>query len=180
VTNQLLDLPPAGLVRRLGAMLSDSLVVFGLLALTTLFLFVPLLSHLGKKAMVPSEVGWIWFSVYLLVIITVWFSFFGYFWTRSGQTIGMRAWRIRIEADSGELLGWRQAAKRWCCAGLPWLPGLSVLIVAQQYQSMALKNLGFALFLLGVAGLFAMCFDRHRRSWHDRVSQSRAVTLPKL
>lgn len=171
---------PAGLLRRVGAIVSDSLVVFGLLALSTLFLFVPLLSLLGRKAMLPSEVGWVWSGIYFGTMLGVWFGFFGYFWTRSGQTVGMRAWRIRVENDHSRLMTWPMALKRWVAAGLPWLPCLAFMAAAQELNSAILKYAGEGLLLLGVTAWLVMYVDPLRRTWHDRFSGTRVIRLPKL
>ncbi len=171
--------PPAGLLRRLGATISDSLVVLGLLLLGTL-LFVPLLNHLGAKAMTPSEVGWFWTSVYWVWMLSIWMLFFGFFWSRSGQTVGMRAWQLRLENDSGALLTWTQSLKRLWASVLPWLPCLLAMSIAEQLASDALKYLGQGLSLLGVTGLLAMYRDPSRRTWHDRITRSRIILLPKL
>jgi uncharacterized RDD family membrane protein YckC len=173
-------LPPAGLISRWGAIISDSLVVFGLLALSTLFLFVPVLSALGKKAMTPSEVGWMWSITYFAVMMSVWFGFYGYFWTRSGQTIGMRAWRVRVESDQGTLITWSQALKRWLLSIAPWLPCLLLMMAAEQVGSIALKYVGQAASLLGVVAWLIMYADPKRLTWHDQLSTSRVIKLPKL
>lgn len=173
-------LPPAGLLSRLGAIVSDSLVVFGLLALSTLFLFVPVLNMLGKKAMTPSEVGWLWSVIYFATMLSVWFGFFGYFWTRSGQTIGMRAWRVRVEADHARPITWRQALIRWIAAGLPWLPCLVFMTIAERLDLSALKYVGQGLSLLGVVAWLGMYLDPLRRTWHDQFSKTRVIKLPKL
>jgi uncharacterized RDD family membrane protein YckC len=174
-------LPPAGLFRRLGAIVSDLLVVVGLLLLSTLVLFLPVLHLLlGKKAMVPSEVGWAWYSIYLLTMLTIWFGFCGYFWTRSGQTIGMRAWRIRVETEQATLVTWQQALQRWLCANISWLPSLLLLMAAERFGSITLKYMGQGLSLLGVVAWLVMYLDPQRRTWHDRVSKTRVTKLPKL
>jgi uncharacterized RDD family membrane protein YckC len=173
-------LPPAGLFSRLGALISDCLVVFGLLALTTLFVFVPVLSALGKKAMMPSEVGWLWSIIYFAVMAAVWFGFFGYFWIRSGQTIGMRAWRIRLLSNRNNSITWAQAFGRWVCALAPWLPGLILQMLAEQLGSSSLKYLGQASLVLGLVAWISMYFDPQRRLWHDRMSDTRVIKLPKL
>jgi uncharacterized RDD family membrane protein YckC len=169
----------AGLLRRLGALISDSLVVVGLLILGSL-LFIPLLTHLNAKAMVPSEVGWGWCVVYWGWLMLIWCGFIGYFWTRSGQTVGMKAWRIRVEGEQGCLLNWPQSIQRLSYAALPWLPGFGALVVAEHYHSRVLKLLGQGLFLLGVADWLAMFLDMKRRTWHDRISRTAVKTLPKL
>lgn len=169
---------PAGLLRRLGALISDSLVVLGLLLLGSL-LFVPLLQVLGAKALVLSEVGLMWTSIYWVWLLAIWIGFFGFFWTRTGQTIGMRAWRVRVEDERGALLKWSQAVKRLGYAVLPWLPCLIVLQFAERSQSVTLRYVGEGLSALGVLGLLWMYVDPLKRTWHDRCSQSRVIMLPK-
>lgn len=169
---------PAGLLRRLGAIVSDSLVVLGLLLLASL-LFVPLLQFLDAKAMAPSEVGWLWSGIYWTCMLVIGGGFFGFFWTRRGQTIGMQAWRIRLEDERGALLTWPHALRRLGLATLPWLPCLIVLGLAEQQQSEMLKYLGQGLSLLGVLGFLLMFVDPQKRTWHDRFSKSRIVILPK-
>jgi len=44
------------------------------------------------------------------------FLFFGFFWTHSGQTLGMQAWRIRVLRNDGGSISWKQAAIRFACA----------------------------------------------------------------
>lgn len=171
--------PPAGLLRRLGAIISDSLVVVGLLLLGTL-MFVPLLNHLGARAMTPSEVGWFWAVIYWLWLLSIWMLFFCFFWSRSGQTVGMRAWHMRVESNAGELLTWTQSLARLWLGVVPWLPCLLAMSLAEQVGSVALKYIGQALSLLGVGGLLLMYLDPSRRTWNDRISHSRIILLPKL
>jgi uncharacterized RDD family membrane protein YckC len=162
-------------------MISDSLVVVGLLLLSTFILFMPVLHLLlGKEAMVPSEVGWVWYSIYLATMLTVWFGFCGYFWTRSGQTIGMRAWRIRVETEQATRVTWLQALQRWLFATIPWLPCFLLLMAAERFGSIALKYMGQGLSLLGVVAWLVMYLDPQRRTWHDRLSKTRVTKLPKL
>lgn len=171
--------PPAGLLRRVGAMVSDCLVVLGLLLLTTL-LFVPLLSHLNAKALVPSEVGWFWVSIYWASLLLVWVGFFVFFWVRRGQTVGMQAWHLRVENERGMLLTWSGALTRIGYAAVPWLPCLVVLQLAERYQSLSIKYIGITSSLIGIAGLLLMYADPQKRTWHDRQSKSRVIQLTKL
>ncbi len=173
------DRPPASLLRRVGAMVSDLLVVVGLMLLGTL-MFVPVLNHLGAKAMTPSEAGWFWSVIYWSWLLCIWMLFFVFFWSRSGQTVGMRAWRLRVEGESGRLLTWPQAVTRLWAGTIPWLPGLLAMGIAEQLGSGMLKYVGQGLFLLGVSGFMSMCLDPLRRTWHDRITHSRVILLPKL
>ena len=171
---------PAGLLRRLGAILSDSMVIFGLLALTTLIIFVPILHKLGKNAMVPAEVGWLWSGLYFLTLLSVCFSFFGYFWRRSGQTIGMRAWRIKVETCDGKLLTWSASLRRWVLALSPWAISMVVFNMAEVMHSTLLKATGAGVILLGLAGVLVMYTNPERLTWYDRLSRSRLISLPEL
>ncbi len=170
---------PAGLLRRLGAIISDTLVVVGLLLLATLP-FVPLLNQLNAKAMLPSEVGWGWCLIYWSWLVLVWGGFFVYFWARSGQTIGMRAWRICIQDETGRKLSRAYALQRLLLAALPWVPALIVLAMAERMHSTVLQKVGEGLLLVGVGALLSMCVDVQKRTWHDRLSKSCVILLPKL
>jgi len=79
--------------------------------------------------------------------------FFTIFWCKSGQTLGMQAWRIKVQTAGGELLNPKQALGR-CAASL---------------LSFASCGLGY---------LWALV-DPASRTWHDRLSGTQIVLLPK-
>ena len=83
---------------------------------------------------------------YLLMVS---FLFFGWCWTHGGQTLGMRAWKIRLVNFDGKTVSWSQALTRFCLALLSWLP----------------FGLGFIWSL----------FEPQRMAWHDRYSKSRLI-----
>ncbi len=79
---------PAGLLRRLGAMLYDAMIV---LALWLLTLFIGVALHNG------AVVG----PLVRTILFVELFSFFAYFWVSRGQTIGMLAWDLHVETNDG-------------------------------------------------------------------------------
>ena len=81
-----------GLCRRLGALLYDGILLLGILFLATAIL----LPFRGGRAFQTDDWG---YGIYLLGVV---FLFFGWFWTRDGQTLGMRAWKIRLTNHSGK------------------------------------------------------------------------------
>lgn len=103
---------PAGLLRRLGAILYDTLLLFSLLFIATA-LVLPLAGGQAVAAGSPL------FSIYLLAVC---FGFFGWFWTHGGQTLGMRAWKIRLQRYDGGNVTWGQALGRFLLASLWLLP----------------------------------------------------------
>lgn len=100
------------LIRRLGAMLYDSLLLLALLFLATL----PFIAARGGE---PVESG---NPAYRLTLIMVVYLFFVIFWSRYGRTLGMQSWRLRIETANGEPPDARQASIRFVAAILSWLP----------------------------------------------------------
>ena len=87
------------------------------------------------------------------VLFTELFAFFAYFWVSRGQTVGMLAWNLRLETDTGTALRPAQALLRFIGA-----------------------LLSFA--TLGVGYLW-MYVDPDRRTWPDMLSKSRVVHVPR-
>jgi uncharacterized RDD family membrane protein YckC len=136
-------LPHCGLLRRLAAILYDSMLLAAILFLASL-LALPLL---GDH---PSQAGLFFFRLYLLLIL---FAFFAWFWTHGGQTLGMRAWRIRLQnRNPGPITLW-QVLLRFIIATFSWL-------------------------LLGLGFLWSL-IDREKLTWHDRYSMTELVVVPK-
>jgi len=133
---------PAGFLRRLGAACYDALLLLAVWFFATALL-LPLN---GGEAFRSGQ--W-WFPLYLLAIS---FLFYGWFWTHGGQTLGLKAWRLKLCSSSGRAIGWKQAAIRFCAAALSW----------------ACFGLGFMWCL----------FDPEALAWHDRLSGTRLLHLP--
>jgi uncharacterized RDD family membrane protein YckC len=136
--------PAPGLPRRLAAGFYDLVVLAALWWLAAL----PFILLAGG---VPSSgAARFAFQLYLLAVM---FLFYGGFWVHGGQTLGMRAWRLRVTRSGGGPIGWHTAAWRF------FLAWLSVLCL----------GLGFGWALI----------DRERRTWHDILSGTRLVLLPR-
>lgn len=133
---------PAGLWRRLAVMLYDALLLLALLMGATF----ALLPFTGGEAVRNQLLMQLW-------VLAIAFVFFGWFWTHGGQTLGMKAWRVRVVRGDGAALGWRDALNRF---------------------AFAIPSLG-----LGGFGLWWMLFDRERLALHDRLSGTRVVVVPK-
>ena len=113
------------LIKRLLVALYD-----GLLILATLFLATALTMPFTKGEV--SAENRIYMSIYLLTVIYV---FLGWFWTHGGQTLGMRAWKIRVELDNGQNLNWGQAFLRFILAILTFGVGLLWCLWDKKYRA---------------------------------------------
>ena len=142
------DVARAGLLRRFGAMFYDLLLVIALLMVIT----AVLLPLTGGEAITFERHGAWEFAYQVLLVATV-VGFFGWFWTRRGQTLGMMAWRLKLVRDDGAKLTWVDTVKRLGAALVSWIP-------------------------LGL-GFFWVWFDSERLAWHDRWTRTRIVLLPK-
>ena len=99
---------PAGLFRRLAALLYDLLLAIALAFVAT-FAMLPL-TH--GEAILPSTQGFVGHAYHAVVLLVV-FAYFAWSWTRNGQTLGLKAWRLRLETRDGRRLGWAGAAVRF-------------------------------------------------------------------
>jgi uncharacterized RDD family membrane protein YckC len=134
--------PRAGLGFRLLAMFYDSLLL-----LSTLLVATALALLLTRGTLHHHNP---FFRSFLFLIC---YFFFTWFWTHGGQTLGMRAWRLRVQrTDGGPITLW-QALLRF----------LSAIV------SLACGGLGFLWMLI----------DRDRMTWHDRFSGTVVVRLPR-
>lgn len=93
------------MVRRLGCMTYDGLVIVALWMLATLPLVV-VLEH-------EIRTGALWFQAWLLAVA---FVYLHLSWRLAGQTLGMRAWRVWLIGDHGNPTGLRQHAARFAGA----------------------------------------------------------------
>lgn len=101
-----------GLLRRLGAMLYDSLLALALLFLGTL----PFIGARGGESVTPGD------PIYQLFMFLILFLFYVGFWAGYGRTLGMQSWRLKIETEDGSKPGYLRAAGRFFAAILSWLP----------------------------------------------------------
>ena len=134
---------PAPFLARIAAMIYEALLVTAVIFIAAL----PFLYLVGN-----AETGWrhLAFQLYLLGVL---FAYFSAFWLRSGQTLAMKTWRIRLVDLAGGTISLKQAALRFALA----LVGL----------------------MLAGAGFWWALFDRDRQFLHDRLARTRLVRVPR-
>lgn len=138
-----LTVTKAGLFVRLAALLYDALLVLGIwFVIGVVFVII----NGGEAAHSHNP-----FLPSALFIATLWFNM--HFWRRGGQTLGMRAWRLRLLNENKEPLTMTQCMLRFL---------------------VAIGSLG----LFGIGYLW-MYIDKNGLTWHDKYSETRVVREPK-
>lgn len=166
---------PAPIWRRFAASIYDGLLLLGLW-MVTLLLSLPLNRLLAQPPGGPL-------SRALLFIVGL--GFFAWFWTRGGQTLGMRAWRLQVRRELGGSLRLPIAAVRYTAMlifwGLVLTPIAARLIGRSASLSERLPHAGAAATVAGIVvvlSLIAARLDGRRRLPHDWIAGSEVVHLP--
>lgn|SRR5690554_4177299 len=140
--------PTASLMRRLAALVYDSLVVMALYILVGFLIqavYAPF--HSGEP------IGEIPTPFVLSLLFCICFFYYSHSWRFGGQTIGMKAWRLKLVNLQNK----------------PMQLSQYMLRTAIGFFSIALFGLGFIWALI----------DKQQRSWHDMASLTRVVYIPK-
>ncbi len=132
----------AGIWPRVMAFVYESLIVGAILFLATAAAML-----VTRSAIEP---GTVWFELYLLSVVG---GYFCYCWTRSGQTVGMFAWRILLTDLAGNRVSFATAISRYLVSAI----------------------LGF-----GLLGLLMALVDIDRIALQDRLTRTRVLRLPKV
>ena len=134
--------PVPGLGQRLMAMLYDGLLLVGVWFIAS----IPVIIF-------ATRAGWqnlpgfrLFLQLYLLAVA---FLFFAWFWTHGGQTLGMRAWKLRLVTSENQMPNWRQCLTRYITSLISWV----------------CLRLGFLWVL----------FSEDKLAWHDRLSGTRLI-----
>jgi len=135
---------PCPLWRRFGAIVYDTLLLICIVFIA--WQPVPLLPD-----DLPDPLSR---AIRLGYLISICFVFFGWFWCHGGQTLGMKAWKIRlvnISSPGNQSVSWKSAWMRFILAILSWL-------------------------CLGVGFWWAL-FNSEKRAWHDQLSKTRLILV---
>jgi uncharacterized RDD family membrane protein YckC len=162
-------LQPAAIWRRLAAAVYDGLLLIALAMIVSLF--DTIIRDMASLPRNPSALQVLVFSVGLL--------FFGWFWTHGGQTLGMRAWRIRVRRQDGATLRWPIAAVRYSVMLVTWfafcLP--SLLLSPTLASHVHAGKAAAACTIIAVLAAAAVLLDRRRRSLCDWASGTEVVDI---
>lgn len=147
------DAPTAGLLRRLAALLYDAFLVAAIwmaLGFGMQFIVGPDTNQLiDGQVQTDPIIG----AILFIGEVTTAAGFYIWFWLRTGQTLGMIAWRIKAVSANGQLMTPKQAVLRFLLA---WP----------------------SFFCLGVGYLW-LYIDKHGNAIHDILSGTQVIVVAK-
>ena len=127
------------LLRRFGAIFYDSFLLLTVLFVASFIIVIP-------TRIKPEDSFFFLFQVYIFIIAYV---FFAWCWTRGGQTLGMRTWKMKLVNEDGSLVSWGSALLRFAIAIISWL-------------------------VFGLGFLWSL-WDKQHRTWHDIASKTKLI-----
>ncbi|QMU62734.1 MAG: RDD family protein [Gammaproteobacteria bacterium] len=127
------------LLRRFSAILYDSFLLLTALFIASFVIVIPT----GIK---PEDPYFFLFQAYIFLIA---YLFFAWFWTRGGQTLGMRTWKMKVVNHDGTKISYETALIRFIVSIISWLP-------------------------FGLGYLWSL-WDKKHRTWHDMASKTKLI-----
>jgi len=146
---------PIGFFKRLVVIIYDLLLLTALLFTVGVMVAGIMTFALNDGNAITEDHNFYFASqlIILIILLCTSFLFFSWFWMHGGQTLGMKTWRVQLISIDGTQIDWRKSAIRFIGAIISWL----------------VFGLGF----------FWSLFDKDKRTWHDMLSATKLIQLPK-
>lgn len=162
-----------------------AIVYDGMLILALLFLVGTILTVIGtlltmetgtQSSQAQSLPTWYQNAVMTPSFVLTLVAFYGLFWRRGGQTLGMQTWRLKTVNNAGHQLTWGQSFKRILAACLmPLLFGIIGSLVG------GTRALLLTSAFLGLIFNYAFClFNRRGLAVQDMLSNTITLKMPKV
>lgn len=166
------DARPAGLFRRFGAGFYDGLLLLAM-AMIASFVILLLSGHGPGMASADGRLQVPGPGVRIangLAVLAITVAYFGYGWRKAGQSLGMKAWRIKVEQEDGRLLQWREVLLRLACAAPFYL-----LLLMSSAAAMQARPVLAGLLALPMLANAVWVMAARRGALHDLWSGTRVV-----
>ncbi|MBK1712000.1 RDD family protein [Rubrivivax gelatinosus] len=166
----MISLPPAtgdhstpALVRRVACFVYEGVLLFGIVMAAGIAYSLAT----DQRSALQGQLG------LQLFVFAVFGLYFVWFWTRTGQTLAMQTWHIRLVQRDGQPVALARAVARYLVCWVWFLPWLAIAHVAGLRSNGAV----FGLLCAGIA-LWALLSRLHpdRQFWHDALCGTRLIT----
>ena len=156
------ELNTPALIRRLACFVYEGILLFGVLMAAGLVWSLAT----DQRSALDGQLGLQAFVFAVLALYFVWF------WSRTGQTLAMQTWHIRLVTRDGAPVTVGRAIARYVASWIWFLPWLGVAHVAGVRSGGAV----FGVLTLGVvAWALASRLHPQRQFWHDALCGTRLI-----
>lgn len=147
-------------------MLYESLLLFGVVFIAD-WLLDTLTQSRHALLLRHTRQAWLFFVIG---------AYFVFFWCRSGQTLAMKTWHVKVSAPGQGRLPLTRAILRYCLAWMWFLPAMAIdaAFGIQGWPSIAVIFLGMC------AWVATAWLDPNRQFLHDRLAGTRIVDSARL
>ncbi|WP_201534570.1 RDD family protein [Psychrobacter ciconiae] len=162
-----------------------AIVYDGMLILALLFLVGTVLTVIGTLLTMQSGTSaneaqslpsWYQNLVMTPAFVLTLIGFYGLFWRRGGQTLGMQTWRLKTVNQDGKLLTWGQSVKRILAACL--VPAVLAMV---GYLIGGSRQILLTSAFLGLIFNYLFClFNQRGLAVQDLLSNSMTLKMPKV
>lgn len=152
-----------GIFRRMACFIYEGVLLFGVLMLAG-YLFSSLTQQRhalqGRHSL----------QAFLFVVLGIYFV---WFWSRGGQTVAMKAWRLRLVSRDGSTVSQARALCRYLLSWLWFMPALLAVWLSDLHS----PGVAFALLAAGVVAYASLArLHPSRQFWHDVACGTQLVT----
>lgn len=147
-------------------MLYESLLLFGVVFIAD-WLLDTLTQSRHALSLRHTRQAWLFFVIG---------AYFVFFWCRSGQTLAMKTWQLKICTAGAVRLTLPRAVLRYCLAWLWFLPAMAIdaAFGLQGWPSIMVIFIGMCVWIATTR------LDPQRQFLHDRLAGTRIVDSPRL
>ena len=165
---------------RLIAMLYDGMLILAMLFFVQMLLIVLGTKLLGLAGTDMKQAATLplWYRniVQIPAFVIILVGFYGVFWRKAGQTLGMQTWRLKTMNRDGSLLSWRQSMMRILAACL--LPVVCGMLGYLIHQSVG--ALYFSMFIGLLFNYWFAWVNKQGLALHDLLSNTVTMKMPKI
>lgn len=157
-----MNLQAPSLRRRMAAFVYEGTLLFGVVMLFGMIYAI----STGQRHAMYGRGG---LELFIFLALGLYFS---WFWSKGGQTLAMKTWRIRLVTASGQPVSQPHAFLRFLASLIWLLPGLGLAYLNKNTHS-AWWTIYVPLWILGYALLSRL--QPQQQFWHDILCGTRIV-----
>lgn len=160
------DPPTPNRWRRAACMIYEGMLLFGLVFLAGFLFDIVTDSRHGLKLRTARQ-------IFLFLLISIYFVSA---WHKSGQTLAMKTWHIRLLGADGRPLSWARLLRRYV---LMWVfPLITAMLIELTARSSQIPAVSLLIVFAPFSNFIYTWLDPNQQFMHDRMCHTRLVHQP--